>query len=163
MPEGERKEDGDKLLSWISCEWTRGNGCKLKYRKFHLELRIFIFPWGWSNSGTDCPEWGGVIFGDTQTPLDMNLDNLPWLILLGAEGLNHRHLSAFTILWFSNTRQRNQLFLSSFQQFLSASRLFSCFQWETSPKNLSSWNNKSQLWKFRLSLISFGLFSIDNS
>lgn len=52
-----RKGDGAGLFSWISCEGTRGNGSKLKYRKFHLELRVFIFLWRWSNSGTDCPEW----------------------------------------------------------------------------------------------------------
>lgn len=39
---GGRKEDGARLFSWISCERTKGNGHKRKYRKFHLKLRIFF-------------------------------------------------------------------------------------------------------------------------
>lgn len=39
---GGRKEDGARLFSWISCERTKGNGHKWKYRKFHLKLRIFF-------------------------------------------------------------------------------------------------------------------------
>lgn len=164
-PVGGRKEDGVRFFSWISCEGTRGNGCILKYRKFHLELRIFIFLWRWSTVAQIAQSEGGVtVYGDTQTLLDMNLDNLLQLILQWAEGLNHRYLSASTILWFSDSGQRNQLFLSFFQQLPCVSRLFSCFQWETSPKkNPCSSNNKSQLLKFRLPFISFGLISIDNS
>lgn len=98
-----------------------------------------------------------------KTPLDMILSNLLHLSLQWTEGLDHRFLSTSTILWFSDSEQRNNLFLSSFQQFSPIFSLFSCFPWEISQKNPNSSNFRSQLLKFRLSLISFGLFSVGSS
>lgn len=36
---GVRKEDGTRLFSVMHSEWTRGNGHKVKYKKFCLNIR----------------------------------------------------------------------------------------------------------------------------
>lgn len=57
---------------------TRGNGLKLKYKKFHLHVRKHLFlEWTRSNTGTGYPRGCGVsILGEIKIELDVVLSNL---------------------------------------------------------------------------------------
>lgn len=54
------KENGARVFSAISSDRTRGNWHKWKDRKFHLKHRDQgrekLLLWGWSDTGTNCPE-----------------------------------------------------------------------------------------------------------
>ncbi|KAK4829453.1 hypothetical protein QYF61_004671, partial [Mycteria americana] len=67
---GGDEEEGARLFSVMSCDRTRGNGHKWKYKKFHLSIRKSLF----YCDGDRTLKWvaqrscGACILGDIQNP-----------------------------------------------------------------------------------------------
>lgn len=55
--QGRSKADGARFFSALPSDRTRGDGKKLEYRKFHMNLRKFFFLlWVLQSAGASCPE-----------------------------------------------------------------------------------------------------------
>lgn len=95
------RQDVFRLFSVVPSDMIRGNGHKLKHRRFHVNISKHIFLlWGWLNVGTGCPRnCENSICGNIQnsyghSPGQLTLDAPAWAGWVIVSSLLRRVLKA---------------------------------------------------------------------